>query len=266
MPRICWLTDLHLNFLDDRRIAEFLDSVERTGADAVLIGGDIGEARSVIGYLERIAQALSMPVYFVLGNHDFYFGSIRGVRRRVMELCQRTANLHWLGGMETAELTPRTGLAGCDGWADARLGDYQQSPVMLNDYLLIEELAHHTREARWPLLKQLGDESAEHIRRALAAAAAKYRRVLLLTHVPPFRGACWHEGAISNDDWLPHFSCQVAGEAILEVMRQYPRCQLTVLCGHTHGSGEYRPVENVTVFTGGARYGEPEIQRVLEVE
>ncbi len=40
---------------------------------------------------------------------------------------------------------------------------------------------------------------------------------------------------------------------------------ITVLCGHTHGTGEYRPVENLFVRTGGwppgvQSYGNPIVQ------
>ena len=40
---------------------------------------------------------------------------------------------------------------------------------------------------------------------------------------------------------------------------------MTVLCGHTHGRGEARILENLLVLTGGATYGKPEVQRILEV-
>ena len=39
-----------------------------------------------------------------------------------------------------------------------------------------------------------------------------------------------------------------------------------VLCGHTHGSGEAPILSNLRVLTGGAVYGKPGVQRVLEVE
>lgn len=266
MRRVCWLTDLHFNCLDSLQIARFLEQAAATKADAFLISGDIGEAHSVADYLRILAQGLSMPVYFVLGNHDYYFGSIREVRGEVTALCRAAPSLHWLVNESVVELAPHTGLVGHDGWADARLGDYVRSLVMMHDYALIGELARHSKQDRWPLLKKLGDEAADHFRRVLPEALERYPQVLLLTHVPPFRDACWHEGAISNDEWLPHFTCQAAGEAILEVMYAYPDRQLTVLCGHTHGAGEARPAENVVVYTGGARYGEPEIQRVLDVD
>ena len=266
MKRIVWLTDVHLNFLEIEAARAFLDCVAASDPDAVLIGGDIGEARDVVDYLNLIDARLQRPVYFVLGNHDYYFGSIRAVRASVSQLCRRSERLNWLPDLTVVELTPDVGLLGHGGWADGRLGDYERSYVMMNDYRLIEELARFGKQQRWPQLMALGDEAAAHIRRVLPMALARYSQVLLLTHVPPGREACWHEGALSDDEWLPHFTCKAAGDAILEVMRERPDRQLTVLCGHTHSSGECRPLENVLVLTGGADYGRPEIQRMFEFE
>ena len=127
MRPVAWLTDPHFNFIKPREVTDFLERVAATEADAVLIGGDIGEAQSLVGYLRQIAATLPVPVYFVLGNHDFYYGSIREVRQQVVELCSQVPNLHWLGDGQIAELGPRTGLVGHDGWADARFGDYERS-------------------------------------------------------------------------------------------------------------------------------------------
>lgn len=41
---------------------------------------------------------------------------------------------------------------------------------------------------------------------------------------------------------------------------------MTVLCGHTHGSGEAHILPNLRVLTGGVVYGKPGIQRVLDFE
>jgi hypothetical protein len=89
--------------------------------------------------------------------------------------------------------------------------------------------------------------------------------VVLLTHVPSFREACWHEGRISDDEWLPHMTCRAVGDVLLEIMRQHRDRQLTVLCGRTHSPGEARPLGNLPVFTGGAVYGRPAVERILEL-
>ncbi len=266
MKRVAWLTDLHLNFLLYDDIARFIASVAAKKPDALLLSGDVAESSDLFMYLRQMVRALQVPIYFVLGNHDYYFSSIDKVRDSIRELAREMPELVWLSEANPIDLAPHTGLVGHDGWADARAGDYVRSMVTMYDFELIEELAHLNKEARWVQLKRLGDEAAAHIRRVLPVALERFPNVIVLTHVPPWREACWYHGEISNDEWLPHFTCLAMGEAIESIAREYPHRQITVLCGHTHSSGTAHPLPNITVLTGGAEYGAPEIQRVFEFE
>ena len=74
MRRLAWMTDLHLNFVAPRQVERLCRSVIEAGADAVLLTGDIGEAQDLEGQLESLDAGLGLPLYFVLGNHDFYRG------------------------------------------------------------------------------------------------------------------------------------------------------------------------------------------------
>ncbi len=265
MKRVAWLTDIHLNFLSEAQTRGFLSSVAEARPDAVLVGGDIAESHDIREYLGRMRECIPTPIYFVLGNHDFYHGSIVATRRRVVEFCDERPGLIYLtAGEAVAALADGVGLIGHDGWADGRAGDFARSMVSMMDYRLIDEFAGRDKRARWDVLKSLGDEAARHVRRVLPAALAQFREVVLLTHVPPLRAACWYNGQISDDEWSPHFTCVAMGEALLEIMAAYPKRRLTVLCGHTHGRGECHPAANVQVFTGGAEYGQPSIQRLFE--
>jgi predicted phosphohydrolase len=264
MKRVVWLTDIHLNFLPDTRVNALLEEVSAAWPDRVLISGDIAEAHNLCDYLERIQAALAAPVYFVLGNHDFYYGSICETRERVVRLCQENPRLHYLTTEESYPLSEHVGVVGHDGWADGRLGNYSRSLVKMLDWKLIAELEPHDRQSRWEVLKGLADEAAAHLRRVLPLALSRYPHVVLLTHVPPFLAACWHEGRISDDQWSPHFTCHAVGAAILETMDAHPERKLTVLCGHTHGQGETSPRPNIEVLTGGAEYGAPRIARVFK--
>jgi 3',5'-cyclic AMP phosphodiesterase CpdA len=262
--RAAWATDVHLEFVEEEPYEEFLAALKDTGANCVLLTGDIGQADSTCDHLRRIADALDRPVYFVLGNHDFYGGSIAGVREATERCCEAPAHLHWLSSVGVVGFLPDTALIGHDGWADGRLGDYANSDVELNDYFVIDDFKGLDKRGRLDLLHRLGDEAAEYFRRVLPEALARYRRVVALTHVPPFREACWHEGRLSNGNWLPHFTCKAAGDAMAEVMRAHPDRELLVLCGHTHGAGEAQVLPNLRVLTGGATYGAPVVERVLE--
>ncbi len=266
MKQVAWLTDIHLNWLTAAQTSTFMAELANVEADAVLLSGDLSEAPELSRHLRLLANASSRPIYFVLGNHDFYFSSIRKVRALTQGVCAEVATLHWLTDQTVVPLTEQTALIGHDGWADARLGDYERSCVSMNDARLIDEFVGLNKQQRLHVLHRLGDEAAEHIGKVLPEALSRFGHVILLTHVPPYREACWYDGHISNDEWLPHFSCKAVGDVLVSIMRDHPEQQLTVLCGHTHGEGECSPIPNIHVLTGGAEYGHPSIQRVLEME
>lgn len=265
MKHLVWVTDIHLNFISTASVETFCRRIADAEPDAVLVGGDIGEAPNVAAYLQSMAERLARPIYFVLGNHDFYHGSMVEVRQAMAALTRQSEWLRYLPECGVVELTEYTGLLGHDAWGDGRIGDYAGSGVLLNDYRLIKGLTGLSKAARLHQLNALGDEAAEHLRRVLPDALAQFQRVLVLLHVPPFREACWHQGHISDADWLSHFTCKAVGDVLYEAMSARTDRQMTVLCGHTHGAGTAQILPNLAVKTGGAEYGWPNLQELLLV-
>jgi predicted MPP superfamily phosphohydrolase len=269
--RLAWLTDIHLNFVDAVRLEHFFESAKQQ-ADAVALGGDIAESHDICHYLRKIEEVVQKPIHFVLGNHDFYRGSISQVRRMVAGLAQESKYLNYLTTMGAVELTPNTAIHGHDGWCDGRLGDYCGSEEILNDHLLIAELAvcwngvDLDKQRLRPILVALADQAAQHFEIVLEEAACKYPNVIALTHVPPFREAAWYRGKTSGDDFLPYFANKGVGDVMLKVMQAHPQSNLLVLCGHTHGGGQLQVLDNLRVLTGEAEYGKLKLLRCLEVE
>jgi 3',5'-cyclic-AMP phosphodiesterase len=159
-----------MNFLQAQQRAKFWSLVAKEGPDAVLVGGDIGEAFNFADYLGELATQVDCPVCFVLGNHDFYHGSLARVRAKTATIAEKAPNLCWLTKAGVVGLTETTGLIGHEGWADGRLGNYAASTVMLNDYALIEELSGLTKDHRLEILNRLGDEAAAHVEKVLPEA------------------------------------------------------------------------------------------------
>jgi len=278
--RVAWATDIHLDFLADEQVRAFAAELAAERPDAVVLSGDLSHAELLEHHLRLLAGGVACPIYFVLGNHDYYGSSVADVRQAVRALCARKPRLRWLPDAGVVPLSPRTALIGCDGWADARLGDPAGTPVVLNDFFHIAELAATLDPAvrarpallrvgdRGPLHRQLqalGDAEAARCDELLTAALASHPEVLVVTHVPPFAAACWHEGRLSDANWLPYFSCAALGEVLRAQARRHPERALTVLCGHTHGAGEAQIEPNLRVLTGGAVYRRPQLQRVLEL-
>jgi len=93
--KIAWLTDIHLNFLKPAARMQFYNRVAEADVDKILITGDIAEAKDVCEILDEFSQHVENSIYFVLGNHDYYFGSFANVREN--------SKLIWLG---TPEIIP----------------------------------------------------------------------------------------------------------------------------------------------------------------
>lgn len=265
MRRLAWVTDPHLNFVGLPRWESLIESLMAENIAAILISGDISEAEDVVWQLRRLVESVGKPVFFVLGNHDFYHGSIARVRQQVMAACQRQAKLIYLTASSARDLGNGWTLCGDDGWADGRIGDYYRSPVRMNDFQLIDELRGLDARSRLRVLRREGAASAMRLRKQLEAARRCSTRTIVVTHIPPFREACWYDGHHSNDDWAPFFTCYSIGWMLRRFCSRYPHHQVLVLCGHTHSSGRSKIADNLVVWTAAAEYGVPEIAAILDL-
>src|SRR3989339_1096912 len=224
--KILWTTDIHRNFLTDNDLELFIADIKNQSPDALLIGGDIGEAPSVCSYLRKLEQSIDCPIYFVLGNHDYYRGSLSKVNEDIQRLSKSSKKLIFLDAVPFIELTKEVALVGYGGWADGKFGDYDAYNILLNDYILIKEFIGLNKNQRLKKLNELGSEAASKIEDDLISAFKNHKKVLCLTHVPPFKESCWHEGKISDDDYLPHFSCKSVGVMMNKIMQTKPDCYL----------------------------------------
>lgn len=257
---LVWCTDVHLNFLGQpfgpKNFGKLVRE-ENSDLDAVVITGDIGEFPNFLPLIESFAEGVEVPVWFVLGNHDGYGGSVKGMRAKAQA---HDGKAMWLPKVGLVELAPGTALVGHDGWFDARFGEPTRSNVVMSDFVHVKEFLGHWGNGLIAVARQLGDQSAEEARGLLKAAIEKgYKRILFATHVPPYAQATWHRGEMSNAHWLPWMSSRAMGEVLDEVSGENPDVSFTVLCGHTHSAGTYKRSENLTVHTGHSEYGHPRV-------
>jgi len=269
MMKLAWLTDIHLNFLDNSQRMAFYQSLPHD-KDAIVISGDIAEANSVAVILEEMADYIKQPIYFVLGNHDYYGNRVAAVRKFITALSERHPLLSWLPACEFVILSNDTILVGQDGWADGRYGNYQQSPVELNDSHLIADLFQEKILGKNQLrlkMQTLADEDAQRLHQALIHAIAKQpKNIIILTHVPPFKETTRYLGQISSDDYLPFFGSKATGDVIQEIAKANPAINFLLLCGHTHDKCQYRAAKNLMVCAGQAEYYQPTLQAMIDTE
>lgn len=266
--KLIWLTDIHLNFLDYEMRLHFYQELLQAPGDKILITGDIAEAPSISSLLKEMLRAINKPIYFVLGNHDYYRGQVDEVRKEITGLTQKEKLLHWLSVSGPQYLGDDIVLLGQDGWADGRYGDYTNSRVSLNDSRLIADLFQGRILGKYQLLEkmqQLADKDANKLQVNLADAITKHhpKKIIILTHVPPFKEACLHEGKMSNDDFLPFFASKATGDVLIGTAKNYADIEFLALCGHTHSKAHLQPLDNLTVKVGAAEYMEPTIQECI---
>lgn len=267
--KFSWLTDIHLNFLEQQDRFAFYDAILAMQSDAVLITGDIAEAPSVKILLTEMAAAIKQPIYFVLGNHDYYRGFVHEVHAAMTTLTQESEYLFWLPAAGIQQLTSDVVLVGQDGWADGRYGDYANTQVNLNDSRLIADLFQQNIRGKYCLLdkmQELANNDAVTLRCDLLSALKNNpKKIMVLTHVPPFKEICFNKGKAMLDNYLPYFASKATGDVLLEIAKGNPEVEFLVLCGHTHDRAYYQALNNLVVKVGEARYGEPRVEAVVGV-
>jgi predicted phosphohydrolase len=262
--QIIWVTDPHLNFARHDVWEAWINSIRLVAGDCLLITGDISESDDIAWQLQRIQESISVPLYFVLGNHDYYGSRVEVVRNEMRALTDERPACIYLNQGNLVSLEDDWVLVGNDGWADGGFGDALSSPVRLNDFKRIKDYGGLDLMTDLEIMKDLALQCSSGLRETLDRACQQSQRILVATHVPPFREACWYEGQITDDDWAPYFVSRVMGETLLEFAGKYREHLFHVLCGHTHHAGTARLRENLTVWTGAAEYGRPSIQDVID--
>lgn len=265
---LAWATDIHLDHCSAEQRLAFAQDLHNSPSQAIVLTGDLSESQSLTEHLIDLAKTVQKPIYFVLGNHDYYHGQIEAVRTQMHQLTQDSHLLNWLPAAGLIPLSESTALLGHDSWADARHGDFINSTIWFKDYRLIQDLAiFEQRESLQLKLNQLGDEAAAYFRECLPRAFEQFERVIALMHIPPFPEAQWYEGVCYPDEpnWLPHCTCKAVGDVLLDIMQAYPQRHLHVLAGHTHHGCDIFVKPNLRVQVGNAVYGSPQIEAILEI-
>lgn len=261
MTKLCWITDPHFDHLNS--VGRFDGYGSDIDADAVLITGDIAESHSVVMLMEHFTMQFLKPVYFVLGNHDFYGGSIFDTKAKVAQAFDGTL-ASFLDNAKPCLLDDNTAVTGHSGFYDAVYGDPYYSKVEMGDFSIIQELKDNFQRATWcfpyargrliKFLEKLGKAAAHEARASLLKALEQRRDVIFLTHVPPFREVTVHRGEISDDNWMPWFSSAAMGNMLEEVADNHPDNRILVLTGHSHGASRSLRSKNLVALGGAADY------------
>ncbi|KAA1261664.1 Calcineurin-like phosphoesterase superfamily domain protein [Rubripirellula obstinata] len=263
--KLLWATDLHLIDTAATDWSPLLCAVDDE-THAIILTGDIAESDQLLATLDSLADEAKVPVFFVLGNHDFYGSNIGETTRRVVHHVRGDDRLVYLTDSQPIELATNTYLIGDDGWGDAVEGNYETSFVRLNDFKRIDDFRDLASDHWKQKLIELGQQCADRLSSKLDQIPGDAAHVLIATHVPPFCEACWYEGKTTDENWSPFFVCGAVGRVLREFAASHPSINVTVICGHTHHDGIAKIANNLIVHTGAATGGVPEIEAELTID
>ncbi len=285
--KLAWLTDIHLDHLWPRdvrdeqvvdtpeRIIDFCESLKDYEFDAIVISGDVSLAGhkwisnffATTEYcLKYMADTLKKPIYFVLGNHDYYFGSINTTRAKMVQLSDANDGITWLTNGYIVNLSSEIGLVGHDGWYDLRNGTLCRDYIM-SEFEYVAEFSGYRSD--WGiaerLCKELADDAADYFREVIPDALKTYNKLIVVTHVPPFAEVSKYRGKPTDEEHLPFYSNKAVGDALLEIAKAHPDKELVTLSGHTHGFAEFQALPNLKSVVSSAWYGAPALHKIIDL-
>ncbi len=176
----------------------------------------------------------------MLGNSDNAYGSdTKEVRQNLAILMKEKANLHYLHDtavyfeLRNMITGVKTAVVGMDGYADSWNASVTQRQQDLTTF-------------------------ERNVRNAISKGA---KRIVVLTHVPPFMTDCWYKGELTSLKNAPHYSSSESATLFLNLANEHQNVTFVVYCGHTHNSsyqvypntaalGDKKRKSNLFVYVG----------------
>ena len=277
--KAAWFTDIHLDCVTDPELHVKNISTQSSGCDIVLISGDISVSHSLTQHLCLLEDALEKPIYFVLGNHDFYFSNISGVRKNVSALCNKLSYSRYLSCVPYIKFGKQTAIVGHDGWYDAGNGNAEISSFIMNDWIRISDFRpamsptgsgriQISKDQIVQIAKSICYPAVAHISTGIKSSIQSgCNNVIVVTHVPPFEQSFVYnpKKGVHAIDAVPWYTSKMMGNMLLSAARACPNVNFTVISGHTHSAFDEKITDNLTAKVGAADYGNPSLAGFLNI-
>ncbi len=270
--RVTWCSDIHLDFANEtvgdltHSLTLAAQRLDGTDTDFILCTGDItnGNNRNLLPFL---AEMVTQPFYYVLGNHDVY--GLGWQRARNLATKESTPHLCYLTSQQPGiEVYPGCWLVGQDGWYDARVG-MPTAKACLRDFWEIPDYDSPGGPDFGTILERSrnkADNETFLLKEKLEAILLKgAQKVVVATHVPPFEKASLYLGKPSPPHTAGWFCNKGMGTMLLKLAKDHSTVKFLVLAGHTHDEATVSLRPNLSVMVAPAKYGMPSIAAVLDI-
>lgn len=271
MLKISWCTDTHLDFLPDDKVFAFANKLIADNPNVILMTGDVSVAKLLPMHLAMLESVVNRPIYFVLGNHDYYGGSIENVRQAMKQVSNMSQYLRYLPNTPYIKLSEDTALIGHDGWYDARVGNVSKSNLVMNDWLKISDFVFANCFDRGvpnygriiEVARKFAQDAVLHVANAIKQAAKNHKVIIIATHFPPFEEVHQNNARSGDEASRPWYTSIIMGETLKRAAAAYPHVRFEVFAGHTHSGFEGQISNNLFCKVGQSSYGNPSVARTM---
>lgn len=257
---ICSLSDLHLDYQDNWKVAEAMAyKLIDLSPDVLILAGDVASLPQRVKKVLAFFEPLATDVLFVPGNHDLWAPTkdpevLKGVNtwdvytQELREMCE-ALGVHYLP--RAPFVKGDLAIVGTCGWYDYSMA----SALAMTRYDLEDFTQKGQSKYRWvdalrvrwrdgdgqvmsdaDVARQLEADLAEQ----LASLGDGISRIVGVSHHVPFKDACFGHRGLAGD----FFTAYMGSTGIGDVFAADPRVE-TVIFGHQH-----RPVDQL-VDVGG---------------
>ena len=241
--KIRYMSDLHLEFGDF--------APKKSDEDVVVLAGDIHVGMQG---LEWALENFSVPVLYVMGNHEYYGQTMPTLVERLRSEASGT-HVHI---MENDEVKiGDTYFMGATMWTDFKLWGIDEKPAtmlraqaLMNDYKEIRIEADGYRSLRAVDTVRMHNESIDWMEDCLSKRSKDDNVVVISHHAPSIRGV---KKQFRNDDFAAAYASDISHIEGLEKVDLW-------IHGHTHKFCDYR-VGNVRVLSNPRGYVGHEVVR-----
>ncbi|MBD3260200.1 MAG: hypothetical protein GF334_00720 [Candidatus Altiarchaeales archaeon] len=87
------VSDLHLEFYEDFR--PIIEAMDPTDVDVLVVAGDLSTEPELFEVLTLLSEKYPQVLY-VLGNHEYYRNTLKGIHKRMVLTCTHLKNVQWL--------------------------------------------------------------------------------------------------------------------------------------------------------------------------
>lgn len=284
--KIVWATDIHLDFITNPRnpvvsaknLDTFCGLLNKENPELVLLTGDISIAPHLRDHLLAIETRIKVPLYFVLGNHDFWNGDIETVRATMTAISSESERLRYLSAIPYVPLSNDIALVGHDGWYDGFNGQPNETRFNMNDWYRISDFVQVNGVdsdgldspdivAILNVARRQATKAARHVADGIKSCLTHRKppkKVIIATHFPPFVNPI-NASKDTPTDLYPWYSSKTMGDMLLAAANAYPKISFEVFCGHIHAPYEGYIAPNLLLRSGAAEYAAPNVQGVFNI-